>query len=117
MNAAARRTGDDDTPGISRGRRTFRYVQIAVYLAFAFAIPAWVYLDGRTRGSMELLTWLLAFYMAARALAIFIKFRQETAPARYSRDYVEARDLFPDDDKDDDKNAPPTDTPNGSSHG
>ena len=108
---------DDESPGISPGRRAFRLGQVAVYAALSVAIPAYMYMGGKMMGTMVVFTWLMAFYMAARALAIYVKFRQETRPPRYSRAYVEARDLFqaqPSPSTEDKKNDP---TQNGSSHG
>ena len=89
---------DPNPPAVTPGRRTFRYIQMGVYLAFAVGIPTYIYVEGRTRGSLLVLTWLLAFYMAARAVAIYVRFRQETSPSRYNQAYVEAQDLFPDGD-------------------
>lgn len=103
----------DEPPAVSPGRRTFRYVQMGVYVAFAIGIPTYIYMEGRTRGSLLVLTWLLAFYMLARAVAIYVKFKQETSPARYSRAYVEADDLF--EKEDESKPLPPKDDGNNGS--
>jgi hypothetical protein len=86
---------EDDAPRPMPARRRVTYLaQVGVYAAFAVAIPVYMYQGAQMVGFMALFTWLMAFYMAARALSIFVKYRQESGPPRYSRDYVEARDLL-----------------------
>lgn len=80
---------------IARKRARIRLVQVAVYAGMAIALPiGWAQFATKT-GQVDILAYLFSGYCALRALAVFIRYRQETAPARYTQDYIEANDLFP----------------------
>jgi hypothetical protein len=84
----------DDTPALPPGRANLRRVQVGVYVAFAVGILVYAQQEAQQMaGRLTMLTYLLAFYMGARAVAIWVKFRQETARSRYTRAYVEAQDI------------------------
>jgi hypothetical protein len=68
---------------------------VGLYASISIAILVYVLTDPTAQqGSMVVLFYLLSLYMAARAVAMYIKYRQDTRPPRYSRAYIEARDLL-----------------------
>jgi len=70
-----------------RKRAKIRLVQVAVYVGMAVALPIiW---------NTFTMAYVFSVYCALRALAIFIKYRQESRPPRYSKAYTDADDLFP----------------------
>lgn len=91
----ARHRGGGDGPRIyTPTQKAMRYAQVAAYAAVSAAVFAYGVREQRSGGSLVALIWLMGIYMGARALAIYIRFRQEMRGPRYSRAYTEARDLF-----------------------
>ncbi|MEW5848766.1 MAG: hypothetical protein AB2A00_08125 [Myxococcota bacterium] len=111
MSPATTPDDEDEVASPSAGRRAFRLGLVAMYVTFCIALIAFNQIYP-SQGSLQILTYLFAVYMAARALAQWLTYRRETRPPRYSKSYIRADDLFPPQNKSD-----TDEKPNGSPHG